>query len=111
MEQTTLVNEDSIIDCLLNVILNAGYCVSVNDGEETVVVRSTDKEEIVSSLRSTESDWIRIFKPGEAYHVGSIELIYNNGSDGVDLISNTAANDLDALDQLLIPVYEFIETL
>ncbi len=111
MEQKTLVNENAIIDCLLKVILNAGYCVSVNDGECTVIARSTNIDEIVAELRSTGSDWIRIHKPGEAYHVGSIELIYNNGSDGVDLISNTAASDLEALDELLVPVYEFIETL
>lgn len=110
MEQKTLDNENIIINAILNATIDKGYCISVNDGEETVVVRSTDKEEIINSLRSTDLDWLRIFKQNEAYHVGSVCLIYNNGSDGVDLIADIAANDLNQLDELLQPVYDLIDT-
>ena len=111
MDQKTLDNENAIIDCMLNLFISTGHCISVNDGEETILVRSTDISEIKEELRSTDSDWIRVFKAGEAVHVGSVLLVYNNGSEGINLISDTASSNLEQFDELLQPVFDLIDTL
>lgn len=111
MSNVTLPNEIAIIDCLLNTVISAGYCVTVFDGEFVVIKRSTNREEIKESLNSTGTDWLRILSQEDTYHIGSIELIYNNGNNGNDLISNTASADDSAFDALLKPVYNLIDSL
>jgi len=69
--------------------IEAGYTVSVNDGGEWVVKRSTDKVEIMSALYSTSDDMLR-FRNAEGESVGWVWLIWGNGED---LISDYADND------------------
>lgn len=111
MNNVTCPNEIKIIDCLLDTVINAGWCVTVFDGESIILGRSTNQEEIKAELNSTGADWLRIFKQDEPYMIGSILVIYNNGGDGLDLIANTASGDHAAFDELLNPVYELVDQL
>lgn len=68
--------------------INAGFTVGVNDGEETVLKRSTNVSEIMRALFSTNEDYLLIYKDsGEVYGpfecFGWVYLIYGNGPDEV----------------------------
>ena len=111
MTDKTLENETAIIDCLISTVLNAGYCISVYDGEAVIVNRSTNPDDIKESLRSTDLDWLRVLKVDEPYIVGSVCLVYNNGDDGLSVISDTASQDHAYFDQLLEPVEMLVDSL
>jgi len=84
-------------------LLQAGFTVGVNDGEETVLERSTSMKEIMDAVFSTDEDYLYAYnskddfplsgkKSGE--RVGWVLLIWGN----VDcLISNYSVNMEDAL--------------
>lgn len=91
--------ERRIAGKLITACLRANMLVSVNDGEETVVTKSTNKAEIMAALASTDADVITIYNgsqskafigsvaiPGK--RVGAFYLIYGNADDGSELISD-----------------------
>lgn len=89
-----------VVECALN----AGFPVSVYDGEETTVVRSIDPAVILPAMASTDEDVIRIHRP-EGRHF-AVWLIWGNS---VDLISDyTDHADLEAL---LKPAFDLAEAL
>ena len=108
---TLLENENRIIDCILSTVFAGGYEVSIFDGEEFILRRSSDVTEIKEALNSTGLDWLRVLKKDDPYQIGSILLIYNNGNDGIDLIANTASGDHAAFDALLKPVYDLVDSM
>lgn len=57
----------------------SGYSVSVFDGEQWVLSRSTDTATILSVLASTDEDLLA-FRNGDE-KVGEICLVYGNGPD------------------------------
>jgi hypothetical protein len=65
--------------------LAKGYAVSVNDGGEWVVKRSTDAKDIIAALFSTDADYIR-FRTASGERVGTVFLVY--GNDGWDVIND-----------------------
>ena len=75
---------------LIRIILERGYMVSINDGEEWTVELSTDRKEILPALATTGEDIIRLYKDGE--RVGSLWLVYGNAEDGSELIADHADN-------------------
>lgn len=83
---------------LIRLGLAKGYTVSVNDGEEWTVRRSTNQVAIIDALCSTGEDVIRF--DDEAGRIGIFVLIYGNDPDGSELISdhtdNVACNELYA---------------
>lgn len=106
-----LEKENRIIDCILSTVFAAGYEVSIFDGEEFILRRSSDVDTIKEALNSSGMDWLRVLKKDDPYQIGSILLIYNNGNDGLDLIANTASGDHAAFDDLLNPVYELVDSM
>jgi hypothetical protein len=102
--------ETKIVDAILDALLGAGYAVGVNDGEDTVLQWSQDRTEIISKLRSTDSDMLlvhEIRKQGDGYsyrRIGWILLIWGNAHD---LLSDHTTN----LDDVLLPVYELSNVL
>jgi hypothetical protein len=57
-----------------------GWTISVNDGEEWVVKRSTDSRAILEAMCSTDSDVLRLRDAsGEA--IGNIWLVWGNDED------------------------------
>lgn len=84
---------------LITECLRSNMMVSVHDGEEWVVTKSTKKAEIMAALGSTDADTITIHNgsqskafigsvaiPGK--RVGSFYLVYGNADDGSELISD-----------------------
>jgi hypothetical protein len=81
---------------LVNNILAAGCAVSVNDGEEWTVTRSTDRDTILAALCTTEMDILGIYRDGAS--VGRISLIYGNDHDGSELVADhTASPEIEAM--------------
>lgn len=69
---------------IVRTLLGHGYALSVHDGEETTVRRSTDLSAILPALASTEADTLIAYMDGE--RVGSAWLVWGNG--GEDLIAD-----------------------
>lgn len=71
--------------------LEQGYAVSVHDGEEYVLRKSTDFAAIWQAMGSTDADTLQLYRDGRS--AGWVLLIWCNG---VDVISDYTV-DLDDL--------------
>lgn len=81
--------------------LNAGYKISVNDGEVTVLKNSADGQAIFDAMFSTDEDILHLTATtGKKSYA---HFIY--GNDGTDVISDYTT-DLDALIQ---PISEWCD--
>ena len=77
--------ESAIAMAIVNGALSEGFTVSVNDGEEWTLKRSTDKTAIEAALFTTDEDLILLRdKAGEK--AGWFRLIY--GNDGYDVVND-----------------------
>jgi hypothetical protein len=76
---------------LVKACLDRGFAVSVNDGEEWVVKRSTDKATILAALFSTDEDQI-VIRDASGARAGWFHLIY--GNDGYDVVADYTANEV-----------------
>lgn len=74
-------HERPVIHDLIDAILSAGNSVSIHDGEEWAVNRSTNKAEILEGMATTGEDTVRARSEHRQFILGSFHLIYNNGSD------------------------------
>lgn len=83
--------EAEVVKRLVRIVLERGYMVSINDGEEWTVTLSTDRNEILSALATTGEDIVRLYKDGE--RAGSLWLVYGNAEDGSELIADHSDND------------------
>lgn len=97
-------NEKLIVGKLVTDLLAKDCKLTVYDGEEDVVVLSTDAEAIFKALASTDSDVIRIYT-ATGQRLGWVYLVWGNDVDIIsdytvsleNLISgaNSFADDLD----------------
>jgi hypothetical protein len=71
--------EKKIINTVIEDLLAAGYAVTVNDGEDDVLTKSTDAKKIYAALGSTDEDWLVVYKEGEKKSF--VRLIHGNGPD------------------------------
>jgi len=83
---------------LVSAALAAGYAISVNDGEEWTVKRSTSRATILDALASTGEDTLRIsaVDPSKTigwHSAGSFYLVWGNADDGSELIADHTDND------------------
>ncbi|MES0134460.1 hypothetical protein NKJ88_05755 [Mesorhizobium sp. M0016] len=85
-------------------LLEAGYLLGVNDGEETVIERSTDADAIFKEMFATDEDYLLVYRPGETVHFAYVWFIY--GNSGWDVISDYTTN----LETVLKPVSDFAQT-
>lgn len=97
--------------------LAAGYSVSVNDGDETTLVRSTSRSTICEAMWTTDEDWLFFHRAdqtkiaswddtGTKDCAGWVRLIYGNDCD---LISDYSSNS--ATEALIEPCMNYAETL
>lgn len=93
---------------LIREILDAGYSVTVNDGEDDCLVESRDFAEILEAMsQSGEDVIIPCDSSGEG--VGWFYLIYCNGSEGEPMIcmSDMSANPIcEAIDNKVQRILE-----
>lgn len=69
------------------------YTVSVNDGEEWTVKRSSDFNQIIEALASTGEDLLK-FRSESGEALGTVYLVW--GNCGWDLITDHSANEVIA---------------
>lgn len=87
--------ERQIIVLLVEDLLEAGYEISVNDGEETTLTCSTDEVAIFAAMSSTDEDRLLLSTGGRVEGwVAWIRLIYGNGAD---VISDNTTNIPEAV--------------
>ena len=78
-------HERPVISTLIKLALEGGGAISVYDGCEYVLKRSTSAQEVRSALGHAGEDWLRI-RDNAGAAIGWFYLIYNNGSEGDPLI-------------------------
>lgn len=94
---------------LVTECIKRGFLISVSDGGEWVVKRSTDKEAVMLSLASTDSDTILIRDTDGDKVLGRFWLIY--GNDGYDVVSDYSDNEVcnDIWNKTVRPLADKIE--
>lgn len=106
LTQYATKGEGAVARRLVKAALAAGYAISVNDGEEWTVKRSTKAKQILDALASTGEDTLRLTAadPSQTvgwHNAGTFWLLYGNAEDGSELIAdhtdNEICNDLVAL--------------
>ena len=91
LERFATKGEAEVVKRLVRIVLERGYVVSINDGEEWTVEQSKDRKEILPALATTGEDIIRLYKDGE--RAGFFLLVYGNAEDGSELIADHADNE------------------
>lgn len=81
--ETRIKIERDIARRVVNDALSAGHSITVNDGEEDVLIKSIDASAILKAMFSTDED--RLF-----FNKGWVYFIY--GNDGYDVISDYTTN-------------------
>ena len=76
----TLAKEKAAAGKIIDRALAKGYLVSVNDGEEWVVKKSTKRKQIYDALASTDSDLLKI-RNAAGESLGSIYLVWGNSAE------------------------------
>lgn len=78
--------EDLILRNLIAELLSHGFFLSVHDGESRTVSRSTDADTIFKALKTTDDDYLLVYRTRNASCLGVVSLVY--GNDGLDVISD-----------------------
>lgn len=90
--------EMRVVRAVVDALLADGWLVSVDDGEETTVIRSTDADVICAALGTTDEDTLRCRKPasdGKEARNAAVWLVY--GNDPWEVICDHSANLTAAL--------------
>lgn len=103
-----LRREQKMAEALVDECLNRGYVISVNDGEEWVVVRSNDRAKILAEMCATSDDTL-VVRRMDGSKVGWFWFVY--GNDGWDVISDFSANPIcdEIWETVLSPLSEKLE--
>lgn len=90
--------ERDVITAAIRGCLAAGYDLTVNNGEENVLLNSRDEAAILGALWTTDEDHLFLnLDPTTWARAGWIRLIY--GNDGWDVINDYTTNLEHALEQ------------
>lgn len=71
-------------------LLEAGFDITVNDGEEDTVIRSTNPSEIAEAMMSSDEDYLIVHSAQTDLRSGWVRFIY--GNDGPDVINDYTVN-------------------
>lgn len=91
MTKTVDQMENEIIRVVVDSALAEGFCLSVWDGGEMAVRRSTNADEIIAALKATDADTLHYYRMDamqRPVHWGVVVLIY--GNCGWDVISDNS---------------------
>lgn len=80
-----MTTELSQVCRLCRIIINKGYSITVNDGEEDVTSKSKNMAEIRAALYSTDEEYLYVHDK-EGKQVGCIYLVYGNMPDGSEVV-------------------------
>ena len=88
----TSQGERHIARSLVAAILKRGGAISVNDGGEWTVRRSTKSSKVLEALATTGEDTVQWYD-ADGKRVASFLLVWGNDDDGSELIADHTAND------------------
>jgi len=81
-----MIVAEKIAKKLIDTLIEKGYSISVNDGEEWVLFRSTHYSSIIASMFSTDHD---VIEAGIGKDKIRFLLIYENGEDVISDFTDT----------------------
>ena len=87
------IGEARVARKLVKAMLDAGYTVSVNDGEEWTVKRAWRLKTVLDALASTEADTLRI-RNAAGESCGTFYLVWGNDPSGEELIADHSDNEV-----------------
>lgn len=79
--QKRIKEEKQIMRHCIKELLSHGFKLSVFDGEETVISKSSDRKKIFESMYSTDEDVLKVWKDG--IKIGMVYFVYGNESHEV----------------------------
>lgn len=94
--------ERRIAKATIKTMIEAGFTVSVNDGEETVLTDSVDAKAIEAAMFSTDEDYLHVTRATDGLR-GWVLFVY--GNDGHDVIADNTVN----IEDVLKPVTEMAD--
>lgn len=103
--------ERQIIGAIITEALARGYAVSIHDGEEWALIRSTHRPTIEAEIGATDCTTLRFAKPGldetgkARKSAGSVFLVHGNGSEVIADYTDNAE-----LEAILKPASDLAET-
>jgi hypothetical protein len=100
--QQRIALEKEIVGKLVDGFLSQGYKLGVNDGEETTIQNSNDRESLLSALFTTDTDYLLIYQNDK--RAGWIFLVY--GNDGYDVVNDYTVNLESIIEPILKPFEE-----
>jgi DsbC/DsbD-like thiol-disulfide interchange protein len=100
-----ITTEGKICHKVATAMLAAGFTVSVHDGEEMVVRKSTSLDEIMQALFATDEDYMIAHDAETGKAVGKVYLVY--GNDGYDVINDYSTT----IENLMRPVNDYADSL
>ncbi len=96
--------EDQIIKATIKALLDAGYMLSVNDGEVTTVIKSVDKAAIFEAMKTTDEDYLLVHARATGWRrIGWVRFIYGNGE--TDVINDYTVN----LEPIMVKITALID--
>ena len=95
--------ERKIVKRTVSALLEAGFVLSVFDGEEESAKTGTDYKMLHDALMETDEDYLFVWQDGEKQRFGWVKFVY--GNDGPDVINDYTTN----LEDVLAPVNKYAE--
>lgn len=84
-----------VISAFVDDALKLGHLLSVNDGEEFTVKRSTDRAAILGALGTTDADTV-VIRRADGERIGSVMLVYGN-EPGVVICDHTDSPEMESI--------------
>ena len=105
LDKYATAGEKQVAVELVRLLLEAGYALTVYDGEEYTVDQSTSSSEVLNALATTGEDVIIADKANNRM---SFELLYGNAEDGSEVVADYHASDLTTADGFFNKAYEVL---
>lgn len=87
--------EQKTVRKLIDIVLAKGYTISVNDGEEWVLLRSQSVQAVCDAMMTTDEDKWQVRREDQT-PVGEVWFVY--GNDGYDVVTGyTVSPDMEEM--------------
>ncbi len=96
--------EAQIIKVTIRALLEAGFLISVYDGEETTVHESTNAATIFAAMKTTDEDYLYVWSPeGGGLLKGWVRFVY--GNEDIEVINGYTIS----LNLVMNPIMDMID--
>lgn len=104
-----LAVEAKIVRRMLRTAKKNGWTFAVSYGGGLAIGKNNNVENTIRELGSTGQDWIRFYN-ADGVKVGFVWVIYNNGNDGLDLITDHSVDE-GIFDNFMEEISEYVDGL